>query len=198
VAVPSPVAIRRSRPARTTIWYLLLRMPDDRRLAPGDRECYILLWSLEGAVPPARPHLVLAGSPKPRGHSVGYPNTMIFVVGLIYAGTILFCWEPRHGSCEPGLDGRYWQPERSALHRRRYCIAFECRNWSTGRLGNRDGARPNRIGSGLLQLRYRARRLRQAAAPLSETRRSTVMLYPSPRCRAGRRRTALARLGRGE
>jgi hypothetical protein len=37
------------------------------------------------------------------------------------------------------------ESERFALHRHRYGIAFERRNWGTDRLTGRDGARPDRI-----------------------------------------------------
>src|SRR5262245_2164996 len=43
----------------------------------------------------------------------------------------------------PALSAQ--ESERFALHRHRYGIAFERRNWGTDRLTGRDGARPDRI-----------------------------------------------------
>src|SRR5262245_5594849 len=45
------------------------------------------------------------------------------------------------------------ESERFALHRHRYGIAFERRNWGTDRLTGRDGARPDRITSCLHRAR---------------------------------------------
>jgi hypothetical protein len=55
----------------------------------------------------------------------------------------------------PALSAQ--ESERFALHRHRYGIAFERRNWGTGRLTGRDGARPDRI-RGLLTPRSRIAR----------------------------------------
>jgi hypothetical protein len=69
------------------------------------------------------------------------------------------------------------EPERSALHRHRYGIAFECGDWSTCRLADRDGARPNRIRAGLTAPGARVSPLR--GSPTSP-RTGRVFLAGSP------------------
>src|SRR5262245_32438554 len=77
-----------------------------------------------------------------------------------------------HGMAPASLDSpalSAQESERFALHRHRYGIAFERRNWGTGRLTDRDGARPDRI-RGLLTPRSRISRT-AAKTQLDETGR---------------------------
>jgi hypothetical protein len=78
------------------------------------------------------------------------------------------CWNNSlmrgdHGMAPPHVDPMALlaqRPERPALHCRRRGTAFERRDWSSGRLANRGGARPHGIGqfSGRTTIRQKVTR----------------------------------------